>query len=212
VYGRHHCGFRLFAELHRTGLNRTSLSLVDYVKLLGVTFDEHLNFDEHISNVCSKSYFHIRAFRHIRPFRDLETSKTCAIVGSRLDYVNSILTGISSWNIDRLQCVQHSLARLIIRSTTNTTSALNSLHWIPIQQRINFKLTTLVTVHSTTLTLNTYHLYYILIRHRVSFALPSSISSPDFVSTLFDMLTLLFGIPYLIISDLSTHMLSSHPI
>jgi len=30
------------------------------------------------------------------------------------------------------------------RSTTNTTSALNSLHWLPIQQRINFKLVTLV--------------------------------------------------------------------
>jgi len=29
---------------------------------------------------------------------------------------------------------------LATRSTTNTTSALNSLHWLPIQQRINFKL------------------------------------------------------------------------
>jgi len=38
----------------------------------------------------------IRALRHIRPFLDSETSETiaCAIVGSRLDYVNSILTGI----------------------------------------------------------------------------------------------------------------------
>jgi len=35
----------------------TSISLVDYVKLLGVTFDKHLNFDQHIPNVCSSSYF-----------------------------------------------------------------------------------------------------------------------------------------------------------
>jgi len=83
-----------------------SVSLVDYVKLLGVTFDKHLNFYEHISNVCSSSYFHIRALRHIRPFLDSETSKTtaCAIVGSRLDYVNSILTGISSRNIRASTC------------------------------------------------------------------------------------------------------------
>jgi len=40
----------------------TSVSLVDTVKLLGVTFDKHLNFDKHISNVCSSSYFHIRPF------------------------------------------------------------------------------------------------------------------------------------------------------
>jgi len=56
----------------------TSVSLVDYAKLLGVTFDKHLNFNKHISNVCSSSYFHIRALRHIRPFLDSETSKTIA--------------------------------------------------------------------------------------------------------------------------------------
>jgi len=80
------------------------------------------------------------------PFLDSETSKTiaCAIVGSRLDYVNSIVTGISSRNIHRLQRAQNSLARVVTRSTTNTASALNSLHWLPIQQRINFELATLV--------------------------------------------------------------------
>jgi len=46
----------------------TSVSLVDFVKLLRVTFDKNLNFDKHISNVCSSSYFHIRVLRHISPF------------------------------------------------------------------------------------------------------------------------------------------------
>jgi len=87
-----------------------------------------------------------RALRHIRPFLDSETTKTiaCAIVGSRLHYVSSILTGISSCNIHRLQRVQNSLARVVTRSTNNTTSTLNSPHWHPIQQRIYFKLATLV--------------------------------------------------------------------
>jgi len=35
--------------------------LVNHVKLLGVTIDNHLNFDHHISNVCTSSYFHICA-------------------------------------------------------------------------------------------------------------------------------------------------------
>jgi len=190
------------------------------VKLLGVTFDKHLNFDKHISNVCSSSsYFHIRALRHIRPFLDSETSKIidCTIVCSRLDYVNSILTGISSCNIHRLQRVQNSLARVVTCSTTNTTSALNSLHWHPIQQRINFKLATLVPftpqrwpsmllIFTTSFTPT----------HQLHSA--SSISSPDLISTLllplvvFDMLALLFGIPSLIISDLPTLTLSSNPI
>jgi len=83
----------------------------------------------------------IRAFRHIRPFIDSETSETvaCAIVGSRLDYA-----GIASRNMHRLQRVQNSLARVVTRSTTNTTSALNAHHSLPIRQRINYKLATLV--------------------------------------------------------------------
>ena len=105
-----------------------------------------ISISTNITNVCTSSYFHIRALRHIRPYLDSETSKTiaCAIVGSRLDYANSVLTGISSRNIDRLQRVQNSLARVVTRSTTNSTSALNSLHWLPIRQRIDFKLATLV--------------------------------------------------------------------
>jgi len=69
-------------------------------------------------------------------------------------------------------------------STTNTTSALNSLHWLPIQQRINLNWLILSTVQFTTLALNTCHLYYILTLHHVSFTLPPSISSPNFVRTL----------------------------
>jgi len=103
----------------------SSVLLANHIKFLGVTLDNHLNFDRHISNVCSSSYFHIRALRHIRPYLDSETSKAtaCAIVGSRLDYANSVLTGISARNIQRLQRVQNSLARVIVtRSTTNNNN------------------------------------------------------------------------------------------
>jgi len=46
----------------------------------------------------------VLALRHIRPYLDSGTSKTiaCVIVGSRLDYANSVLTGISARNIHRL--------------------------------------------------------------------------------------------------------------
>jgi len=61
----------------------------------------------------SSSYFHIRALRN---FLDSETSKTiaCAIVGFILHYIDSILTGISSCNIYRLQRVQTALAQVVI--------------------------------------------------------------------------------------------------
>jgi hypothetical protein len=92
-----------------------SVTLSNHIKLLGVTLDNRLSFDKHVSNLCSVSYFHIRAFRHIRNCLDLQSSKyiACAIVGSRLDYANSCLSGVSAYNIHRLQRVQHCLARVV---------------------------------------------------------------------------------------------------
>jgi len=81
--------------------------------------------------------------------RNIQDVQARDIVGSRLDYLNPILTGISSRNSHRLRRVQNSLARVVTRWTTN--SALNSLHCLPIQPRINFKLATLVhcSLHNT---------------------------------------------------------------
>ena len=70
-------------------------------------------FDKHVSETCKASYFHIRALRHI----DLPSTEVCktvaaAIVGSRLEYCNSLLAGTSS-NLARLQLVQNTLARVV---------------------------------------------------------------------------------------------------
>jgi len=44
----------------------------------------------------------------------------------------------------RLQRVHNSLARVVTRSATNSTSAINSLHWLPIWQPIGYKLSTII--------------------------------------------------------------------
>jgi len=83
-----------------------------YVKLGGVTFDKHLNFDEHISNVCSSSYFHILLSAIFALFLNQKLPRLSPVLLSVPNY-NSILTGISSRNIHRLQRVQNSLARVV---------------------------------------------------------------------------------------------------
>ena len=65
-----------------------------------------------------------------------------ALISSRLDYCNALYVGVSQTSLSRLQLVQNAAARLL--SNTNRrmhiTLFLNSLHWLPVLYRIDFKL------------------------------------------------------------------------
>ena len=68
-----------------------------------------------------------------------------AIALSRLDYANSLLYGASDSQIQRLQRVQNRAAKLIFkaRKRDHVTPLLQQLHWLPVQQRILFKILTI---------------------------------------------------------------------
>ena len=68
-----------------------------------------------------------------------------SIIGSRIDYCNSLLIGISEQNLDRLQRVQSKAARIVCNVGYQVTSSdvLYSLHWLPVRRRIEFKTATL---------------------------------------------------------------------
>ena len=113
------------------------------LKSLGVTLDQSLTFDQHVQGVVKASNFHIRALRHIRPMLDRAVANTmaCSIVSTRLDYCNSLLYGTKVSNIQKLQRVQNSLARVVACSTMrdHITPVLKELHWLPVKQRIEYK-------------------------------------------------------------------------
>ena len=103
-----------------------------------------MSFDQHVQNIVKASNFHIRALRHIRPYLDKKLSNTvaCSIVTSRLDYCNSLLWNTSTGNIKKLQRVQNSLARVVAgtKRRDHITPVLQELHWLPIEQRIKYKI------------------------------------------------------------------------
>ena len=69
-----------------------------------------------------------------------------AIVGSRLDYCNALLVGISEANLDKLQRVQNTPARIVTGTCRrdHISPVLADLHWLPIRARITYKIATLV--------------------------------------------------------------------
>ena len=115
-----------------------------HVSNLGVVFDEGFLFDKHISSTCKAAFYHLRNIAHIRRYLGDSCLKTVvhALVMSRLDYCNSVLYGLPSYQITRLQHVQNAAARLTMRiqKFDHITPILISLHWLPIEARISFKI------------------------------------------------------------------------
>ena len=68
-----------------------------------------------------------------------------AIVGSRLDYCNSLLAGTSVSNLARLQLVQNTLAWVVAQKSRfcRITPILADLHRLPVRHRINYKIATI---------------------------------------------------------------------
>ena len=117
-------------------------------KILVWHWTRNFSLCKHVSNICKTSHYRIRALWHIRQSVDFETTKTigCAIVGSSLDYCNSILYRTTAGNLKKLQTVQNALARAVSgkRKYNRITPTLIYLHWLPVAHRINFKIVTIV--------------------------------------------------------------------
>ena len=113
------------------------------LKLLGVTFDAKLDFNQHVSSISKSINYQLRAFRHIRKFLDVRSANivASAIIGSRLDYCNAILTGITGYNMNRLQRLQIYAAKIVLNDYKNASHRyVNELHWLPVQKRIEYKI------------------------------------------------------------------------
>ena len=109
-----------------------------------VIFDEQLTFNHHISEVCRTANFHLRALSHIRKYIDSSTANTIAscIVSSRIDYCNSLFAGITDHNLLRLQRIQNRAAKIVTNSfgIVSCSALLRQLHWLPVPNRIDYKI------------------------------------------------------------------------
>ena len=69
-----------------------------------------------------------------------------AFIFSRLNYCDGVLAGLSKNAIRQLQLIQNAAARVLTRTkkVDHITPVLRSLHWLPVYQRIDFKIRLLV--------------------------------------------------------------------
>jgi len=112
-----------------------------------VTFDRRLTFDNHPSAVARSCNYHACAICHIRHLLTLDFAQTlaCSLILYRIDYYNSVLHGAPSSTIQQLQRVQNNAAHIVLQAPRrlDVNLLLQTLHWLPVEQRINYKLAVL---------------------------------------------------------------------
>ena len=99
------------------------------------------------------------------PTLSTATALANSLVSSKLDYCNSLYSGISQTNLNKLQRIQNSLARVITNTSKyqHITPTLKKLHWLPIKQRIHYKS---VFSHTKHLQINNLHIFTIVFHFR----------------------------------------------
>ena len=122
----------------------TVVPVCTVAKNIGVLFENSLSIDNQIQHICRVAYFHTHCIGKIRSLLDRKTTDIMipSYVTSRLDNGKCLLYGISDHLLTKLQRVQNAAARLITktRKHDHITAVLINLHWLPIKQRIEYKL------------------------------------------------------------------------
>ena len=109
----------------------------------------------HVSNIVRICYFELRRLASICRF--LTSTATATLVSafalSRIVYCNSLLFGSTHDVTSHLQRIQNYAARVILcfPKSSNITSHLKSLHWLPVKVRSTYKIACLCYhCHSST--------------------------------------------------------------
>ena len=136
-------------QLQKVNLNDitvgdTVVGAKSVVRNLGSWFDRNLDMSSHISKQCASAFYHLHNISRIRRFLSTDTTKALvhAFVTSRVDYCNSLLYGLPASHLNKVQRVLNAAARLVCRAPRycRITPLLYELHWLPVRQRISFKI------------------------------------------------------------------------
>ena len=119
-----------------------NLTLKPSIKSLSITIDQHLSLTRHINSVTASCYNELRKLYKIRHYT-IETRKLVVqnLIKSRLDYCNSVLSGVPKTDIMKFQRVQKTACRFIfsLKKSESCKDFVYHLRWLPIDERIDFK-------------------------------------------------------------------------
>ena len=115
---------------------------------IGFIFDSLMDCKAQVTQMCKSGWYQLRNIGRIRPYLDRKSTETLvhSFITSRLDSNNCLLLGLPDSLIHKLQVLQNAAARLIMKlpKHSHITATLQELHWLPVEQRIKFKVLLIV--------------------------------------------------------------------
>ena len=139
--------------INGTFINGKCIRFVDCAKNLGVLFDAELTLEAQVNKVVSSCFSTIRLLSRVKFFLESEQLNTlvCSLIFSIMDYCNALYFGLKSETIDKLQRVQNSAARLVMKvnrfDRVHMNDIFEKLHWLRVRERIVYKV--LLIVHKS---------------------------------------------------------------
>jgi len=132
----------------RTRIGNDYVTTATSVRDLGIHIDSDVSMKSHVSRTVSTCFAALRQINSIRrclPQQAL-VSLVVSLVHTRLDYGCSTLASLPANTISRLQSVLNAAARLVFSSRKHhrVSPLLQRLHWLKMEQRIEYKLSLLV--------------------------------------------------------------------
>ena len=113
-------------------------------KNLGITIDSAMTMSDHVTSLCKSVNFLLWNLARIRRFIDHNAASNAmqALILSKLDYGNALLSSCKNKDVARLQRLQNWAARIVFQVPRRHSSSplWASLHWLPIDKRIKFKI------------------------------------------------------------------------
>ena len=143
IAGSHH-NLRHLPPSIELSIGSSKISPSVNIRNLGVMFDSPMSLSPHVSKLRSVINFHIKNLWRIRRFINFDSCHHAvrALVTSRLDYCNALFTQLSVTDVQKLQRLQNRAARVTfaVGRRVEAGPLLEQLHWLPVQQRIIFKI------------------------------------------------------------------------
>ena len=124
--------------------NEIILERTDATKILGVNFQQQLNWDSQVNEITRSCYGVLRTLRKIKRITPFKIRKHLSesLVLSKIDYCNSVFDPLTQAQEQRLQKVQNAAAAFVLNRYCTITDIVK-LNWLPVRESVQMNLSNL---------------------------------------------------------------------